>query len=661
MSGSWHNRLTSNRRLETPDDDPLGLWVNDSNLPWAGVGDDAVGVTDDILPDKVVADGAVRVSESLKKGGVRIFWEWCTSLPVDMQLREAPSIRREERLLMEALPHFEEICRSPRAHLTVEEIREPVGRARRFPPRAVNVLASHSEDWHSRSLRSVRPKRVLAEVRADDFAIYENRALRTLRLHVLGKLAPRLSEIRDLVAALHYAEQGDVRGGRRFHLKRLCNLLAELFNENPDYRALVALLRKLERSQSQLLALESTFLLKATKGTPRVHSPLQSTNILREDHHYRHVWRTWQAWETRRKKKITRQQVLTDYCSAMDRFTALLCARALELIRIVDESVLDVEFTPGSPGLGLKHRWSIEWKHNGTILLKKSKLGPVLQVLGMPIQLGKMSEDKVSLLVNLLETQTSAGYSILLVCLGPIGELPESWPSDLRAKINDVRRIRQPLPGCHIAEVSPSRLDSIEMIARVIRRVVAEHDWPELPLSVTVDQRLGKVAPELVDEVHCVWPAPPPPSLRSRLTNLLNEATTKKERLETELERLQCEERKNRGARRGKNRVNYTAEKHRLREKTDDHHAKISVLSATRDQLDHLVKKIEPALTCPCCGQHTTLPPARSAFTCSRDSCGTRWGRRHNRSGRLEVFLWPDGEDPDQTKHPLQQYGADYI
>jgi hypothetical protein len=80
-----------------------------------------------------------------------------------------------ERAILRYLPYLEEACARPKAYLKFETERVFVSQARRIPARAASYLAAHTEDWETPTLRSVRPKRVLAEVREDEFDIYENR------------------------------------------------------------------------------------------------------------------------------------------------------------------------------------------------------------------------------------------------------------------------------------------------------------------------------------------------------------------------------------------------------------------------------------------------------------------------------------------------------
>ena len=658
MAEYWLNRITGESRSSQPDGDPLGIWVNSSNAHWVGCGDEAVGVSKDVLPASTLTDGVVRVSQNLQEVGVKQWIDWCHSLPIDMQLAEPPKLREEEKVLHSAIQHFEEIARLPRAHLKVDEVRVPVGRARRFPPRALNVLSAHSEDWHSRSFSSVRPNRVLSEVQDDDFAIYENRALKTLQQRLLSALAPRLATLRSLRDALD-ASDLNPSGGRRFSINRLCELLYDLFTDDPNRPALDALIENLESLRLRLLSLEGMFLFKEIKFATRVLSPLQATNILRDDSHYRHVFRVWMAWETRSKKKITRKEKLLRYPLAFDQFTSLLCVKALNLIGVNTKGSDSYEFYPGASSIALKHNWFLTWSANGTLTFEHQEKTSSLHIIGSPAQLSKLSISTVKRLVSQIESKVAKGGSVLFVTLSHKESLPESWPDNLKNKLNVWRTIPPNVPACFLVEVSAVRLDSIELIARVFRRVMAEHDWPILPIPISVDEKISAQLPEFSKDIVNQWIQPPAKSLLNRLKQSRDNSESELKQLKEKLEQAQMDERATRSRKqKGKNGVNYNQLKHDLREAILEQEEKTNILNGTFDKIQKVEQKFLPVLDCPCCGHTTTNPPVGSAFTCSSDSCKTEWGRHQSRS----IFLRPDGDDPTKTKgDPIQMFGADYI
>jgi hypothetical protein len=655
MSNHWQSRITGETRSTPPEGDPLGIWVDSSNAPWVGDGDEAVGMDEKLLPSSSLTEGIKRVSEYLNELGIKEWMDWCQRVPVDDRVTAPPKLNREEEILEKSISRFEEIARLPRAHLKVEEMRVPVGRARRFPPRALNVLASHSEDWHSRSFGSVRPNRVLSEVSDDDYGIYENRALKTLQKRLLIALTPRLTWLRTLRKALK-AFDPDLTKSSRYINDRLCNLLFEIFKDIPDTDILDKLIERLESLRMRLLALEGMFLFKEIKSTTKVSSPLQSTNILRDDSQYRHVFRVWMARETHKKEKTTKRDRLLKDVHGFDRFTGLLCVRAINLLRMDSDSVDNPPFHPGGASILLKHHWSLSWNPNGTLTFEHQDGTSSLHVIGAPAQLSRLPASTVERIISQVEAETAKGVSVLFITLRQKEGFPESWPKNLQQKLNTWREKPQEVPSVFLAEVSAGELDSIELIARVFRRIIAEHDWPILPISIPLDNKFQTLFPELSKDITNQWSKPPRKSLISRLIKIKDSLVPELEALNLDNEQAIRDRRSHSPdpAKRKASRILCAQLDDAiliLKEKSD-------FLTTTLEQVQDVERKFLPALACPCCGHNTTNSPVGSAFTCSSNSCKTEWGRQHDHS----VFLRPDGDDPTTTKEdPIQMYGADYI
>ena len=83
-------------------------------------------------------------------------------------------ITKFDEFIYKYLFHIEEICREPSYHLKRDIEKVNISRAKRIPVRAINYLASHSEDWARRKIQTVQPNKILAEIIEYDLQIYEN-------------------------------------------------------------------------------------------------------------------------------------------------------------------------------------------------------------------------------------------------------------------------------------------------------------------------------------------------------------------------------------------------------------------------------------------------------------------------------------------------------
>lgn len=228
----------------------------------------------------------------------RTWQDWEELVPLDPTIASDLVLSDIESSLIESLPHLENLSHSPRGHLTIEETRENVSRARRVSHRAVASLAAHSEDWQSRTFLGVRPRRILAESRKDQWDTYENRAVGTLRERILGVLHPRLQKLNQILEALDEAsEHSSAIRGTRFRQDRLYQIWGEVFSSHPSRELLAQLIQKLEAARARLLGLADTFLFHEIPQFAVVESPLHTTNVFQSDAHYRQAFHLWHKWE----------------------------------------------------------------------------------------------------------------------------------------------------------------------------------------------------------------------------------------------------------------------------------------------------------------------------------------------------------------------------
>lgn len=661
---NWINRINGITRSSPPDDQPVGLWCKSDGTAWCGEGNEGHGVPDTLLPKPHLEEALLAISKSIDMRKVGNWQDWCIHLPVDSSVGDSLVEKREEAALGQAIPHLQEICRNPRSHLKVSEFREPVSRARRIPPRAISLLSAHSEDWHSRTFRSVRPKMVLSEVTEEELAIYENRALRTLRDRILEALTPRLLALRDLLTAIELSSQGEV-GGYRFRINRLCQLLDQLFSKKQDRDQLEMLVERLTSIHKSLLGLGGTSLFKEIRQSSPVSSPLHATNILRDDRRYRNIYALWHLWERKDEEKISRGERLRRLSSGMDRYAAILCARAFGLLNMTYEGgehrLTDCVFKPGCIPVELERGWTFDWNENGTFVLRSPIGDAVLRIVAIAAQVDRLPVELVGDFAAISEDSHADAAPVLLLALGPVEESPVTWSNEFVAWRERQRHTLVNFPRLLLLEVSPSRLDPVEHVARVIRRVIAQVEWPELPVRITLPRGFASISREISKPVGESFARAPSAEVLSEVTRLHEINGVAIVRLTESLDEL------GRQIQRGKpgpQAREMAQEKSRLQGELKTKQSCLVIWQELLAELHRVSRLFAPAMICPCCGEITSNSPIASMFSCSSDSCNTRWGKRQDSNEIMHVFLMPNGEDPSNTPHdkdPLNRFGADFL
>ncbi len=199
--------------------------------------------------------------------------------------------------------HLEEICRQPAYHLSREETKVNISRAKRITVKSINHLAAHSEDWARRRIRGVEPKNILSETIEYDLQIYENKVTAKLIDKLLKYCADRI--LNDIEVVENFKIKIDVI---------LDDIAPETDKEsfwykkrNRDYSKISSLLETIEKSmgqletlkkyilkvQNRLFALLSTDLYIANKNNILSSDSIDRTNLFDNHQHYRYVKIIW--------------------------------------------------------------------------------------------------------------------------------------------------------------------------------------------------------------------------------------------------------------------------------------------------------------------------------------------------------------------------------
>lgn len=192
------------------------------------------------------------------------------------------------------LVHMKEIVSKPILDLKEEEIKQPTSRVKKFAPRALEYLASHSEDWRNKSFVGVHPQQLLSLVREDKWETYENRLLYTLCKTLNTLINQRLRELRgvddaygeiqryyEIINAVdHDAMQNEVN-------QLLANYSSDQVDENREL--LGKTIEFLKRLQLSIGAFWNSQLFENLKKIPNIEVDINQfimTNILMNNQHY---------------------------------------------------------------------------------------------------------------------------------------------------------------------------------------------------------------------------------------------------------------------------------------------------------------------------------------------------------------------------------------
>jgi hypothetical protein len=480
-----------------PDGDSRWSW-RESGGPGSTTGEfDRLDVPDDVTR-AAVGDLGVILDALQGSGGTWL--GWIEVSPACKGFSDRIQVQSLERHILEHLSHLREVCRRPRMHLevTVEKVR--IETARRVPPRAVEYLTAHTEDWEELKVRSIRPRKILSVLAEDQLDIYENRVVARLIDHLLTHLHRRIDEIERL--RRHYEEVESFafnapNSEATYILRnRIYGLWGEFAEAEQGRRCAEQTLALLDVLRRELSGLLDSPLYRAVPRRAHVPASLRTTNILVNDQHYRHVARLWRLWaKSQLARTVTPRQLFDGHqrlCRSFDAFAMLLVSRALDDLGFVPTE--DRAPVRGGPPLELEADWGvvqISWLADGTIRLDGAGHDEPLSIIPLVAALSSGGADKVGeRLRELCERATAAGAATgrrvpgngaarqagqpkdLRVVLYPgTSAEREKLPADLGRKLNTVGNDRLPVEheGVGVLPVSPLSIESLERVGRVIR------------------------------------------------------------------------------------------------------------------------------------------------------------------------------------------------
>ena len=399
--------------------------------------------------------------------------EWSGTSPLAPGLDEAVRSHSFETKIEDELEHLEAVCRKPRTHVRLEVERELVARARRIARDAPQWLASHTEDWHRRTLTGVQPRRIRAEVREERWDLYENRVAARLADNVAVWLRRRIAEVRrirdDILSRMEEFD-GSAPKGSRHRAHRIYRLWGEAWDASDAQEIAQSTLAQLKALLYKVLGLQDSSLYRHVPKQAQVPRTLKMTNLFNSDDHYRGIARLWHEWSLLPTRggfsTVEHYQRQQDLYDSYDAWCLLVIVRACEQLKLepANDAAFEAPLRKGCSvqlGRGLR----IEWEPAGGIAIVRdgdtlARFVPLIHALEHARTPEALAQRVKPLVDAVAETEHWT------VVLHPAN--PGAAPFDEIATVGNPPR--QGTRGAiDFIRVSPFSLDSVERVARAIR------------------------------------------------------------------------------------------------------------------------------------------------------------------------------------------------
>ena len=588
----------------------------------------------DALPDKQDIAALLQLGELLRNKVEGGWLEWSDISPLAPELNEAVKPHPFEDSIEREINHLAAVCRNPRTHIHVETERVLVARARRIAPDAPAWLASHTEDWDHRKITGIQPRRILAEVREEQWDLYENRIAVRLIDGLVTWLRRRIAEVRRVLDDIFARMEGfDGSESTRYRTERICRLWGEAWvqDANRGRQSAERTLRRLESLLYRVLGLMDSRLYKRVSKHSQVSGELRMTNLLSNDDHYRGVARLWHNWSRLVASHVLSPRELysrhQDLHRGFDAWCMLVIVRACSQLKLNPADDKESEIRPGS-AVRLDKDLRIQWEQTGAITLAEKdrtllRLVPLVHVL----EHAKTPEAVEARVAPLVEAVANASH--WTVILHPA--VPGEPPHDTLAGVGN-----PPVPGTHGAvdfiRVSPFSLDSVERVSRAIRWAILASQMLAYPPTLQTNREIdiGKKSWIVNREKSCLAVVRPPS--QEELSELDIAGRLAKARKHRDNLKLQRD-----GGDRGI--------KRKLLKPVQDAEDKVKLLEEFKLNFERAQKNVAVLSTCPACGNADTYFKAWEndcfAAYCRSESCAARWELRHDPeiAKRIPVFF----------------------
>lgn len=641
------------------------------------------------IPNELEAESVRIVGNKLNELTQReASWsEWLEVVPLVPDISKKVGLQPLELLAREHFGHLETVFRKPSTHLHVEVERMPVAKARRIPPMAESYLASHVEDWDHRQLRRILPKRILAEVRHDQFDIYENRVAARLLDNLAAYLNPRILELKRLIKAFQEKEDfsSEMSGGTYQRHHRISKLWGESIDANEGRREAEATLKELEWLKYKLMSLHSSTLYEEVPRRAFVPTTLKSTNVLVSDQHYRRVAELWREWSrtgagrARSPKELNKEA--QHLCRSMDAFSVLLTLRALDILGYKPRrSDIDKGLSRGTAlqleGRGVEPLF--RWQSDGTVSVVLD--GRDLVILALATNLRAGSEKQVSeALTRLNEATQNRSTSQFLILYLSSSEDQLSFEPNLSQSLHTVGNDpRSAFSGGGCLPISPWEIGSTERLARALRWFLTPARFQDYPQRLDLSSDVRKL---IQVEEHKRWllsknggavlemTSPPQEHEWQRLgiDCLLKDMCTEVADMNEEHRRISEELRQ--AVRNGRTGT-LNQRKKDAYQAVRQCESRLTALKQFAAAFHDARERMTALLDCPTCG--VVANPIRgfktrdrACFKCACSDCGTEWGTLLCARGHQYAFMLPSGDFIDTSDEAAgwedRTYGCDIL
>lgn len=223
------------------------------------------------------------------------------SIPLQVSDDDGTKVLDDEQFneIKRVVPFLLKIIDKPRSFIKSLEEKVPVETAKRINHKAISKLSKDSNDWYARTILSVKPKNVIADINEETIDLYENRFVCSLTDRISKLVASRRQYYQETLKNIDdnsaiWAMDKDYHTTNSFQFFNKITKYSNTFSHDDNFRDKVAAeLEAIEDVEKKIRIIKRSDFYRTLHRKRKVTDPIQKTNILMFEFNYNQAYKLW--------------------------------------------------------------------------------------------------------------------------------------------------------------------------------------------------------------------------------------------------------------------------------------------------------------------------------------------------------------------------------
>lgn len=222
-------------------------------------------------------------------------------IPLQVSDDDGTKVLDEEQFkeIKKVVPFLLKIIDKPRSFIKSLEEKVPVETAKRINHKAISKLSQDSNDWYARTILTVKPKNIIADINEETIDLYENRFICSLTDRIAKLVAARRQYYQDALKTIDdnnaiWAMERDYHTTASFQFFNKLSKNTSNQQVDASFRDKIAdELKSIDEVEKKIRIIKRSEFYRVLRKKRKVVDPIQKTNILMFEFNYNQAYKLW--------------------------------------------------------------------------------------------------------------------------------------------------------------------------------------------------------------------------------------------------------------------------------------------------------------------------------------------------------------------------------